>query len=155
MSRKNLYVGKSGQMAVIAEFLARGYNVAIPEVDVGDDIFVVRDSDGNLNRIQVKTANARASRNGYSTRFSVSLKQLQTPRTPDLYYVFVVRHEGSWKDFLVISRDQLLEERTNNKIGTPSKGMLSLYFSFTSKEVICSKQSLEKYRNNWSKWPEI
>ncbi len=142
-------------MAVIAEFLARGYNVAIPEVDVGDDIFVVRDSDGDLNRIQVKTANARASRKSYSTRFSISLKQLQTPRTPDLYYVFVVRHDGSWKDFLVVSRDQLLEERANNKIGTPSKGMLSLYFSFTSKEVICSKTSLEKYRNNWSRWPEI
>lgn len=31
-------------MAVMAEFLVRGYNVAIPEVDIGDDIFVVRDS---------------------------------------------------------------------------------------------------------------
>jgi len=27
-------------MAVMAEFLMRGYNVAIPEVDVGDDILV-------------------------------------------------------------------------------------------------------------------
>lgn len=36
----NLYVGRAGQMAVMSEFLVRGYNVAIPEVDVGDDIFV-------------------------------------------------------------------------------------------------------------------
>ena len=38
MSRKSLYVGRSGQMAVMAEFLIRGYNVAVPEVDVGHDI---------------------------------------------------------------------------------------------------------------------
>lgn len=31
-------------MVVMSEFLDRGYNVAVPEVDVGDDLFVVRDS---------------------------------------------------------------------------------------------------------------
>jgi len=36
MSKKaNLYIGRAGQMAVMAEFLIRGYNVAIPEVDGG------------------------------------------------------------------------------------------------------------------------
>ena len=40
MSRQSLYSGRAGQMAVMAEFLIRGYNVAIPEVDVGDDIFL-------------------------------------------------------------------------------------------------------------------
>lgn len=39
--RNHLYVGRAGQMAAMAEFLLRGYNVAVPEVDVGDDIFVV------------------------------------------------------------------------------------------------------------------
>jgi hypothetical protein len=39
MAREN-YVGRAGQLAVMAEFLLRGYNVAIPEVDEGDDIFV-------------------------------------------------------------------------------------------------------------------
>ncbi len=48
-------------MAVMAEYLARGYNVAIPEVDIGDDIFVVRDEIGEFSRIQVKSATARAS----------------------------------------------------------------------------------------------
>lgn len=42
-------------MAVMAEFLMRGYNAAIPEVDIGDDILVVTDSNrlynlGNLNQ---------------------------------------------------------------------------------------------------------
>ena len=47
MSKKHgLYTGRSGHFVVMAEFLYRGYNVAIPEVDVGDDIFVVKDDDG-------------------------------------------------------------------------------------------------------------
>lgn len=49
MSRMNLYLGHAGQMAVMAEFLVRGYNVAIPEVDVGDDIFVVSSYLNNWN----------------------------------------------------------------------------------------------------------
>jgi hypothetical protein len=50
------FVGKAGQLAVMAEFLLRGYNVAMPEVDVGDDIFVVNDGVERLWRIQEKTA---------------------------------------------------------------------------------------------------
>jgi len=40
----------------MSEFLARGYNVAVPEVDRGDDLFVVQDESGDFDRIQVKTA---------------------------------------------------------------------------------------------------
>ena len=36
----HLYLGKAGHLTVMSEFLTRGWNVAIPEVDVGDDIFV-------------------------------------------------------------------------------------------------------------------
>lgn len=39
MSKKaNLYVGRAGQMAVISEFLIRGWNVAVPEVDIGIEL---------------------------------------------------------------------------------------------------------------------
>ena len=31
MSKQHLYTGKSGQLAVMAEFLSRGYNVAVPQ----------------------------------------------------------------------------------------------------------------------------
>ena len=44
----HLYLGKAGHMAVMSEFLTRGWNVAIPEVDIGDDIFVVQDDNGVL-----------------------------------------------------------------------------------------------------------
>jgi hypothetical protein len=62
--KQSLYVGRAGQMAVMAEFLWRGLNVAFPEVDVGDDVFVVKDETGELWRVQVKTASAGALSDG-------------------------------------------------------------------------------------------
>lgn len=60
MTKKyNLYLGKAGQLVVMSNFLLRGWNVATPEVDVGDDIFVVEDKKGIFYRVQVKTANAK------------------------------------------------------------------------------------------------
>jgi hypothetical protein len=54
---QTLYTGRSGHLAVVAQFLHRGYNAAIPEVDRGEDIFVIEDESGKLSRIQVKAAN--------------------------------------------------------------------------------------------------
>src|SRR5262249_43961888 len=105
MSRKqNLYIGRSGQLAVMAKFLIRGYNVAIPEVDVGDDVFVVRDADGDLTRIQVKAGNGQGETR-YSALFNASLAQLARRRDPPLYYVFTVRREGRWSDFVIVSQE--------------------------------------------------
>src|SRR5436190_16024804 len=108
--RQNLYVGRSGQMAVMAEFLWRGWNVALPEVDVGEDVFVVKDDSGDLSRIQVKTATVQKQRDGFSAQFRIALDQLRTPRTPDLVYVFAARGASGWEPFVVLGRDALLEE---------------------------------------------
>lgn len=58
----SLYFGLAGQHAVMSELLARGYNVAHPEVDVGDDIISVRDEDDEFTLVQVKAANAKRFR---------------------------------------------------------------------------------------------
>jgi hypothetical protein len=47
----HLYLGKTWHLAVMSEFLILGWNVAIPEADIGDDIFVVQDDMGTLNRV--------------------------------------------------------------------------------------------------------
>lgn len=91
MSRKSLYLGYAGQMAVMGEFLARGYNVAVPEVNVGDDIFVVKDSSGEYFRIQVKTALATKTRQGYSARYALKFDQLETFSVSEIWYIFVSR----------------------------------------------------------------
>ncbi len=83
MSRmQNLYTGGAGQAAVMSEFLFRGYNVAVPEVDRGDDLFVVQDADGSLSRIQVKAVigKRRARSDAYAAQVVVPLRQLSVNR---------------------------------------------------------------------------
>ncbi|MDM8548421.1 hypothetical protein QUF72_00025 [Desulfobacterales bacterium HSG2] len=157
MSKKtNLYLGKAGQMAVMSEFLARGWNVAVPEVDVGDDIFVVRDSDGNLSRIQVKTGSAKEIRNGYSAQFSVPLRQLMFPVSPELSYIFAVRRNQRWESFVIIQRDTLNEEYQSHNVGSQTgHDRLMLYMRFFQKKVVCSKRDFTVYLNRWDKWKQI
>ena len=50
------FFGRSAQMAVMAELLHRRINVAIPEVDVGDDIYAVKGLSPQVTRVQVKGA---------------------------------------------------------------------------------------------------
>jgi hypothetical protein len=152
-TRQNLYVGRAGQMAVMAEFLWRGWNVALPEVDVGEDVFVVKDDSGDLWRIQVKTATARPQGKGYSATFRVALKQLRTPRTPDLVYVFAIRGLSSWEPFIIIGRDSLLEEHELRHVGSKSRGSVIFQFVLSEPTLTCSRQDLTAYRNDWSRWP--
>jgi hypothetical protein len=156
MSKKqNLYVGRAGQMAVMAEFLWRGWNVAIPEVDVGEDIFVVKDESGDLWRVQVKTATAQPQRNGYFAQFSISWKQLEAPRTPDLVYIFAIRTLASWEPFIVIDRQVLWDEHKNYGIGSVSRGDLILRLSVQDRECQCANRDFRAYRNDWSRWPVL
>ena len=53
---RRTYTGRSGQMAVMAELLDRGCNVAVPEVDVGRDLFAFLDEDADVTHLQIKTA---------------------------------------------------------------------------------------------------
>src|SRR3954470_1213391 len=105
------HVGKAGQRVVMAEVLLRGYNVAMPEVEVGDDIFVVEDERGQLWRIQVKTAVGKPMRDGCRAKFSVADRQLAQEKTPDLFFVFAVRHEGRWEFLLMPWRRLVIEHR--------------------------------------------
>jgi hypothetical protein len=155
MSKKqNLYTGRSAQLAVMAEFLRRGYNAAIPEIDVGDDIFVVRDADGDLSRIQVKGAIGKGVAT-ISGRFSVPLAQLRRPHEPELYYIFAVHFEGVWREFVILRRDALENLRDVEGIGAESVGRLGLHFSYRDDDVVCNAVSLGNYRNNWEPWPLI
>jgi hypothetical protein len=156
MSRKqNLYVGRAGQMAVMAEFLWRGWNVAIPEVDVGEDVFVVKDEGGELWRVQVKTATAQHRGSGYSAQFSISWKQIEDPRTPDLVFVLATRRSASWEPFIILERKLLRDEHLNYGVGSISQGNLILRLTVQGLEILCSNRDFQAYRNDWSRWPVI
>lgn len=157
-SRRDLYVGKAGQMAVMAECLLRGYNVAVPEVDVGDDVLVVEDASGKTYRVQVKTSNVRwlRGRTGFRVRFRISLEQLSRPITPELYYVLAARIESGRWEFLVISRKELLREHEEHNVGSTYRGSVSLHFTFRDASVDGYGRAFQVCRNAWGRyWPVI
>lgn len=153
--KHHLYVGRAGQFVVMAEFLLRGWNVALPEVDLGDDVFVVKDEGGDLFRIQVKTATAKPYGQGYSAQFTLGLSQLKTPRTPDLTYIFVVRHGSQWGPYIIIGRDALRTEHELHRIGSESREKLLLRFLYEQGQVRCGRRDFTPFHSEWSRWPVL
>lgn len=146
--RINLYTGRAGHLAVMAELLLRGWNTAIPEVDVGDDIFVVHDRNGDLRRVQVKTAVAKSHKHGYSAQFNLPLLQLQKQMIPDVTYVFAIRFQDCWDNFVVIDR-QTLENYREDGMGSENRGRLVLRLRSEAASITCNGYSLSQYRNDW------
>jgi hypothetical protein len=146
------HVGKAGQLAVMAEFLLRGSNVAMPEVDLGDDIFVVHDRQGQLWRIQVKTAVGKPRGGGWRGKFSVASRQLATARTPHLHYVLAFRCGSGW-EFLVLEREQLRREHTEQQAGSASGENIVFAVRLSPTEVRCGRGDWRAFRNCWDEWP--
>jgi len=148
-------------MFVMAEFLWRGWNVAIPEVDVGDDVFVVRDADGTLYRIQVKTACGTKRSYGFSAQFNVGKHQLQTPRVPDLTYVFTTRLDDQWGPVVVFGRKELYDLHVTHSCGSAIANSIifSFTYSTTSDRAFAGKWGgpvdVSTHINEWSRWPRI
>lgn len=155
MSNYHLYLGKAGHLTVMSEFLIRGWNVAIPEVDIGDDIFVVHDKNGDLRRVQVKTATANEKDNSYSGQFNIPLNQLQNISGTKLIYVFLVRKKDSWTKPVIISQNDLFDFYQAMKIVSNSKGLLNIYFSYSQNQVKWRGMDLSKYLSDFTHFPII
>lgn len=151
----HLYLGKAGHLTVMSEFLTRGWNVAIPEVDIGDDIFVVQDDDGTLRRVQVKTSTSTVRQNSFSAQFNVPLNQLRNIANIPVHYVFIVRHNDQWTKPVIIRQDYLLDHFQNGNMGSEYDGSLNLYFSYLEDRVECSGLDLTKYVSDFSDFPLI
>lgn len=147
-----LHIGKAGQLAVMSELLLRGYNVAMPEVDIGDDILVVEDRRDRLWRVQVKTATAVRRDYGYSGQFLIPLPQLMSRSDVNLFYVLALRIDPFW-EFLVLSRAQLRREHRAYQVGSRIGPNLRLYTAFQAVGVACSGRNFQPYRGNWEQWP--
>lgn len=159
------YVGKAGQFAVMAELAFRGYNVAIPEIDVGDDVFVVNQSTGVLSRIQVKTATAKRliqkrfdGKFVYTCQFLANLEHVNDPLVQGSHYAFAARCGNGWR-FLVLER-AILRHLVQNGWGTRTeagKVALSVVFSSTTSAATSTKfgaTDLSPYAANWAAWPQ-
>ncbi|HEY5463034.1 MAG TPA: hypothetical protein VIJ95_07245 [Hanamia sp.] len=156
MTKKfNQYLGKAGHLNVMSEFLMIGWNVAIPEVDIGDDIFVVQDDNGTLRRVQVKTSTSTARKDSFSGQFSVSVKNLRNISNILVHYIFLVRYNKEWSKPVIIRQDYLLDHFENNKVGSEAKGNITFYFSYTNGKVECSGQDFTKYIRDFTDFPKI
>ena len=156
MTKKfNQYLGKAGHLAVMSEFLMLGWNVAIPEVDIGDDIFVVQDDNRTLRRVQVKTSTSTQRHFGFSGQFSVSVKSLRNISNILIHYVFTVRHNNEWSKPVVIRQDYLLDHVSNNGVGSEHSGNVIFYFSYSNSKVECSGQDFSRYISDFSQFPLI
>lgn len=139
----NNYIGKAGQLYVMSELLMLGWNVAIPEVDRGDDIFVVKDSDGDLRRVQVKTASARETKRGYVVQFLLPRLQLVSQPTPELYFTLLIRRQDRWSNLIVLTRGDLADLLAEQlRQGSPSK-TITLTVSMVNDSIFCLKMPLE------------
>jgi hypothetical protein len=133
------FTGGSGQMAVMAELLHRKCNAAIPQIDVGTDVFAFRDDREDVARIQVKTAPARVYKHGqgYSAKFGVPMAQLRRTDEPPLFYILIVRLVNGWGSVIVISRTKL-QELWDEGCGSVNEksGDLELHIRFRPVEKI-------------------
>lgn len=157
---RDTFFGRAGEMAVMAELLLRGWNVAVPEIDIGDDVFVVRDSNGEFKRVQVKSANSKQQNKSIIFQISISSKRLTTPVTPELTLVFPVRskEDERWKFFCVINRSTLNTLFVNDNVGNKnSKGDVNFRFKYETdiKKLTIGTADLSKHINDWASFPII
>jgi hypothetical protein len=104
---KRSHLGMAGHYAAMSEFLYRGYNVAVPAVDIGDDVYVVEDQMGTMWRLQVKTTDQPEEK---VATYLLSRRQLRDIKENELFFMFMARWQQRWR-FILIARDQLAEIR--------------------------------------------
>lgn len=154
MNRKHtsLYFGKAGELYVMSEFLLRGFNVAVPEVDTGDDIFVIYGAN-SINPVQVKSANVSGNQVAFTAQFNLSRTQLLQVRSPELFYAFALRGNHDWLHLFLLSRD-LLESwyRVNTQRSPAVSQSLTVSFVKTEQEngVWFLGRNMELFDKNFS-----
>ncbi|MCB9553725.1 MAG: hypothetical protein R3F65_01570 [bacterium] len=140
----------------MAEFLVRGYNVAIPEVDDGDDVFVVHSDVGELHRVQIKTASPKrrlTTSRGISAQFNVGALQLEKARTPDLNYIFTVRDDGRWLAWFLITRQELLDRHSIEGFGSRNnQGRIVFTITFRPDATTANGLDLTAHRDAWDRY---
>lgn len=87
------FLGHSAVFAAISEILHRGYNVALPLIDTGDDFYVYKSPGKTYARIQVKSATPHPlkTKPAHQAHFRIPLSQLHTRYQPDLIYILTIR----------------------------------------------------------------
>jgi hypothetical protein len=156
------FTGRAAQMAVMAELLRLRCNAAIPEVDLGTDVFVFKDDREEVIRLQVKACTAPytyADGSGFSAKFALPMRQFhRLDDRPPLFYALAVLRDEKWGEFLIVSRSRL-QSYFNGKdrfgsYNNKKNDELEITVEFRER-VVCSKQDLTDCRNAWKSLPPL
>jgi len=157
---EDIFTGRAAQLAVMSELLRFGCNAAIPEVDLGTDVFAFKEDRDEVVRLQVKACTSPriyADGSGYSAKFALPMKQFRRRDKPPLFFVLAVLHGERWRDFLVVGRARLQSYYNGKtKFGSFNKANddLEITVEFRVK-VECSGQELTDCRNAWRSLPPL
>ena len=125
----NRFAGASAEYYVASMLLKRGYNVALPALDWGTDIFVVVEPSGKATRVQVKSTFLPPD----STRtVKLSRYYLQQPDDMDFLFAFAIGspEDNNWLIYFLPKAD--LYDSLQQRLSTESKSddlALTLYRS--------------------------
>lgn len=168
---KKTHFGRAGEFYAMSELLLRGWNVAVPVVDVGDDVFVIDDRDKTTWRVQVKSATVNVKtaekppgKTKRTAQITISRKQLASFDEIDLFYFFLLREDNDWT-WYIVPREALAEireksmktPRPSGKAGAPAKedkdaktDALALTFTFNANgEAEAWGTSFSTYKRTW------
>lgn len=142
---------------MLSELLSRGYNAATPEIDVGEDIFVIEDGKENYWPVQVKTASAKKiTPDVYSGQYKFKKSQLVTQPRIELTYVLALRVEKTWSSFLVIPRTDLNRKYKTGELGEQDDKWLTWEFIYENGRISCQGSDFSTYESNWEAiWPSL
>jgi hypothetical protein len=152
---RSAYVGKAGHLAVMSELAMRGYNVAMPEIDKGDDVFAVNDATGALWRVQVKTATGSAQRTSTAYAFRIRQTAIEMQQNPELHFVFAMRADDRWR-FLIIDRPGFHRCVLDHEIGALYRGYRRINITLHHDGgATAGGLDVSGYLGAWNAWPPI
>jgi len=80
-----------------------------------------------------------------------------TGPAPEIYFVFPVRHDFRWKDFVEDLKTIWTGTNMGGLVGpSPAKQKLVIQLAFRPNSVRTGPADFQPYRNNWDRyWPTI
>lgn len=154
------HIGSAGQLALMAEFAYRGYNVSIPEIDQGDDAWVMNHIIGHAWRFQVKTSQPKQQTSSTRFQFNIRTAQITTALQPDTVFAFVMRVQDAW-EFIIVHRSVLQNYLASGQLGGQQGDHYVLAMTYyhsgpKAGRVFASKTcELTHHLNDWTTWPVL
>lgn len=111
------YVDKAGRLAVMGEFIFRGFNVAAAEFDACKDLVVFDDRTSAMYRVHVQSEVARVTKAGVRVCFLVPERLYRWQRVPQRRFIFAFRAREDWR-YMIFTDEELRALVSKHKIGT-------------------------------------